>query len=186
LNTNSLDLNASIEWVRSGKILAHPTESIWGLGCDAFNEDAVENLINLKKRNNKKNFILLASSVEFIEKYVHDLSKDDKDFLNKYWPGPYTFLFNYSKNLPKHLQNRTGKIAIRVSDHLPIKQLFRGLDNFFVSTSANLSGAKNINDPNEVLNFFDYKDLAYYDADLGSLNKPSTIVDLESKEIIRD
>ena len=68
MNTNSLDLNASIEWVRSGKILAHPTESIWGLGCDAFNEDAVENLINLKKRNNKKNFILLASSVEFIEK----------------------------------------------------------------------------------------------------------------------
>ena len=92
MNTNSLDLNASIEWVRSGKILAHPTESIWGLGCDAFNEDAIENLINLKKRNNKKNFILLASSVEFIEKYVHDLSKDDKDFLNKYWPGPYTFL----------------------------------------------------------------------------------------------
>ena len=46
LNTHSLDLNASIEWVRSGKILAHPTESIWGLGCDAFNEDAIENLIN--------------------------------------------------------------------------------------------------------------------------------------------
>ena len=50
MNTYSLDLNASIEWVRSGKILAHPTESIWGLGCDAFNEDAVENLINLKKK----------------------------------------------------------------------------------------------------------------------------------------
>ena len=56
----------------------------------------------------------------------------------------------------------------------------------WAGVSENLSGAKNINDPNEVLNFFDYKDLAYYDADLGSLNKPSTIVDLESKEIIRD
>ncbi len=60
MNKHSLDLNASIEWVRSGKLLAHPTESIWGLGCDAFNEDAVENLISLKKRNNKKKLYFIS------------------------------------------------------------------------------------------------------------------------------
>ena len=185
MNKKSLDIHSAIEWLKSGKILAHPTESIWGLGCDAFNKEAVQKIFQLKKRNPSKNFILLCNSQEFLYKYLINLSAEDKNFLSKNWPGPVTFLLKYNENLPEHLHTKNGKIAVRVSNHLPIKNLFEGYKNFMVSTSANFSGKKNINCPNEILKIFNNDNLAYYDELTGLQNKPSQIIDLETNEIIR-
>tara|TARA_B100001027_G_scaffold89424_1_gene61290 strand:- start:43 stop:603 length:561 start_codon:yes stop_codon:yes gene_type:complete len=185
LKTKSLNINKSVEWLKSGKILAHPTESIWGLGCDAFNEKAVNFIFKIKKRDKNKNFILLVNSLESFKKYLKEIKNEDRVFLNKYWPGPHTFLINYNDNLPTHLHNESGKIAIRVSNHLPIQQLLNSFSGFIVSTSANISGKENINDPHEIMNSFEYKEMAYYDEMLGSNKSPSTIIDLESRSIIR-
>ena len=89
------------------------------------------------------------------------------------------------RNIPDHLANETGKIAIRVSNHLPIKTLLKGLSGFIVSTSVNISGQENINNIEEILNYFEYDELAYYDESLGGNDNPSQIIDLESKAIIR-
>ena len=185
MNKYSLDAYSSAEWLKNGKILIHPTESIWGLGCDAFNESSVNKIFNLKKRNKKKNFILLANSIDSIEKKLCSLSDNDKNFLAKYWPGAYTFLIKYNDDIPEHLKNYTNKIAIRVSNHLPIKSLLSCFSGFMISTSANISGEKNINNPKEILNTFEYHELAYYDESLGNNKSPSQIIDLETKEIIR-
>ena len=185
MDRKSLDKNSSIEWLESGKILIHPTESIWGFGCDAFNESAVNKIFEIKKRNKKKNFILLCNSIESIEKELCVLSNTDKKFLSKYWPGPYTFLIKYNNNIPTHLKNETRKIAVRVSNHLPLKTLFKAFSGFMVSTSVNISGEQSINDINEIINYFEYDELAYYDESLGGNDKPSQIIDLESKAIIR-
>ena len=72
-----------------------------------------------------------------------------------------------------------------MSNHLPIKRLFKGFDGFMVSTSANISGQSNINDAKNIIDFFEYDDLAYYDESLGENKSASKIVDLESKAIIR-
>lgn len=186
MKNNSLNINASVEWLNAGKILAHPTESIWGLGCNALNEEAVNLIFKIKKRDKKKNFILLVKSLESFEKYLKEIKMEDKIFLNKYWPGPYTFLMKYNKKLPSHLKNESGKIAIRVSNHLPIKNLFESFSGFIVSTSANISGKENINDPNQIMNYFEYEEIAYYDEILGNNKSPSTIIDLESRAIIRE
>jgi len=185
LKTKSLNINKSVEWLKSGKILAHPTESIWGLGCDAFNEKAVNFIFKIKKRSKNKNFILLVNSLGSFKKYLKEINNKDKIFLNKYWPGPHTFLISYNDNLPTHLHNESGKIAIRVSNHLPIQLLLKSFSGFIVSTSANISGKENINDPYEIMNSFEYKEMAYYDEMLGSNKSPSTIIDLESRSIIR-
>ena len=84
MNKRRLDLFASAQWVKSGKILAHPTESIWGLGCDAFKEKSVNKIFDLKKRDNKKNFILLADSIDSVEKELCDLSQSEKKYLQNY------------------------------------------------------------------------------------------------------
>ena len=186
MNKRKLDLFASAQWVKSGKILAHPTESIWGIGCDAFNRQAVEKVFRLKKRDLSKGFILLAESLESIEKYIKVIAKEDQQFLSKHWPGAYTFLIKYNDKLPTHLMNKNGKIAIRVSDHLPIKALLKGFSGFMISTSANISGEKNINNPAEIINFFEQEDLAYYDESLGKNLTPSKIIDLETRDIIRE
>ena len=186
MNKRRLDLFASAQWVKSGKILAHPTESIWGLGCDAFKEKSVNKIFDLKKRDNKKNFILLADSIDSVEKELCDLSQSEKKYLQNYWPGPFTFLINYREDIPRHLKNETKKIAIRVSNHLPLKLLFKKFSGFMISTSANISGQKNINDPQDILNIFEYDELAYYDETLGKNESPSQIIDLETKRIIRE
>jgi Putative translation factor (SUA5) len=79
-----------------------------------------------------------------------------------------------------------GKIAIRVSNHLPIKQLLEEYKGFMVSTSANLSGQSNINSPKKILETFTNDDIAYYDETLGNQLKPSQIIDLETGIILRE
>ena len=182
----SLNLDSSVEWLKAGKILIHPTESIWGIGCDAFNSKAVEQVFRIKKRDLSKGFILLAESLKSIEKYIKVIEKEDQQFLTKHWPGAYTFLIKYNDKLPKHLMNENGKIAIRVSNHLPIKSLMKGFQGFMISTSANISGEKNINNPDEIINFFEQEDMAYYDESLGKNLTPSKIIDLETRDIIRE
>ena len=186
MNKFSLNLDSSVEWLKAGKILIHPTESIWGIGCDAFNSEAVENVFRIKKRDLSKGFILLAKSLKSIEKYIKVIGKEDQQFLSKHWPGAYTFLIKYNDKLPKHLMNENGKIAIRVSNHLPIKSLLKGFSGFMISTSANISGEKNINNPDEIINFFEQEDMAYYDESLGKNLTPSKIIDLETRDIIRE
>ncbi len=185
MKTNSLNINLSVEWLNSGKILVHPTESIWGLGCDAFNENAVNLIFKIKKRDKKKKFILLVKSLESFEKYLKEIKEEDKFYLNEHWPGPFTFLIKYNEKLPTHLRNNSGKIAIRVSNHLPIKHLFESFSGYIVSTSANTSGKENINDPHEIIDYFEYDEMAYYDEILGNNKRPSTIIDLESRLTIR-
>ena len=83
MKNNALNINSSVEWLNAGKILAHPTESIWGLGCDARNEEAVKLIFKIKKRDKKKNFILLVKSLESFEKYLEEINTEDKTFLDK-------------------------------------------------------------------------------------------------------
>lgn len=186
MSSKSLDINQSIDWLNRGNILAHPTEGVWGLGCNAFDELAFKKIYDLKKRDRKKSFILLVNSYQSIEKYITKISKSDIDYLNEYWPGPVTFLIQYNNNLPEHLQNKTGKIAVRVSNHLPIKALIKGFNGIMVSTSANISGEAIINDPEKIMLTFDDDCTAFYNEDLGKLKKPSKIIDLTSRAIIRN
>ncbi len=186
MKNKSLDIGSSVEWIKSGKILIHPTEGIWGLGCDAFNEDAVNKIFKIKRRSKNKSFILLSESLDFIKKYIQDLNKEDEKFLENYWPGPVTFLLKYNQNLPVHLHTENGKIAVRVSNHLPVKRLLNKFSGLMVSTSSNISGDGIIQDPIKILEFFESNDLAYYDEQLGQTKKPSKIIDLESKSVIRE
>ncbi len=181
----SFDVSESIDWLNDGKILVHPTEGVWGLGCNALDQKAFKKIYLLKKRDSQKSFILLASSYEAIKKYIIKLTDDDISFLRKSWPGPVTLLIKFNNDLPSHLKNHTGKIAIRVSNHLPLKSLFIGFEGLMVSTSANVSGEEIINDPIEIINAFDDIDVAYYNESLGTNKKPSTIIDLASRKIIR-
>ena len=96
MNKNSLDISSSISWLESGKILIHPTESIWGLGCDAFNELAIEKIFSIKKREHNKSFILLCKSLDFLNYYIDEINREDEILLKNNWPGPVTFLIRYN------------------------------------------------------------------------------------------
>ena len=131
----SLNTSESIAWFRDGNILAHPTEGVWGLGCNALDSSAYTRLFLLKKRDTKKSFILLCRSLQSMKKYILNLSLSDESLLNNTWPGPVTFVIKYNSSIPEHLKNDTGKLAFRVSNHYPIKALLKDL----IKTAQTLS-----------------------------------------------
>ena len=182
----SLNLLSSANHLAEGKILIHPTEGIWGIGCDALNKESFLRVYDLKRRPKNKSFILLIDSLDTISKYINKLSADELNFIDTVWPGPTTLLINYNEKLPDHLQNASGKIALRVSNHYPIKALLSIFNGVMVSTSANISGQNNLNNIDEIMSVFNEPDVAYFDDKLGNNNKPSKIIDLHTRAVIRD
>ena len=172
-------------WLKEGKILIHPTEGVWGLGCDASNIKACEKIALLKQRSKSKNFILLAPSISFAIDCSEKIESSQIEFLESIWPGHVTVILQANSSISPSIKEENSTIGIRVSNHLPIKNLFKGFDRPIISTSANISGQEIINNPQEVINFFECDEVAYYDEMLGENNSPSQIIDLDSKDIIR-
>ena len=85
MNSKALDLNHSINWLKAGKVLVHPTESIWGIGCDALNETAIDLIFKLKQRPLNKNLIVLVESYFSIKDFVINLNPDQEKLLNEKW-----------------------------------------------------------------------------------------------------
>ena len=173
-------------WLKEGKILIHPTEGVWGLGCDALNINACKKISLLKQRPGNKNFILLAPSISFALDHSVGIKASQIEFLESVWPGHVTVILQANNLISSAIKAIDNTIAIRVSNHLPINTLFEGFNSLLVSTSANISGQDNINDPEEIMSTFDDADVAYYNEALGLHKRPSRIIDLSSREIIRN
>ncbi len=173
-------------WLKDGKILIHPTEGIWGIGCDAFNKTAVSKIVKLKKRSHSKSFILLARSKDQAINYFDGISSQQADYLNKVWPGHLTAVMIAKDSIPNHLKALDKTIAVRVSDHLHIMSLLDFFGGPMVSTSANISNRQTPIDIEEIMKIFSDIDVAVYAHENGEAIKPSTIIDIRTMEFIRE
>ena len=178
-----LNAEDSANWLTENKILLHPTEGVWGIGCNANNSKAVDRIFDLKKRDKSKKFILLSPSIDSVKDFCLVLKEDIK-ILEKEWPGPTTFLLEKSSDKYKEL-SYLGRHAVRVSAHKPLQELLDSFGSEIVSTSANISGENEIKNKDDIVNFFNYEDVAIFDDSLGNLKKPTKIYDLKLKKYIR-
>ena len=181
-----LDPDEASRWLLDGKILLHPTEGIWGIGCHATNQKAVEKIINLKQRDASKNFILLSPSSSKALEYFNQISEEQIEFLDAIWPGHTTVLFEPNLKIPNFLKSFNKRSAIRVSNHLHINNLLNSLNDLMVSTSANISGHDTPTDLKNVIDIFPDPEVAVYAYGNGEASKPSSIIDLKSMEYIRE
>ena len=134
-----MTIEQSIEVLKNGGTLLYPTDTIWGLGCDATNEQACEKIIQLKNRPENKSFILLVDGFPMLEKYVpdfHPVCYDLADLADK----PLTIIYPTSKDLAPSVLADDGSVGIRITKDANCLKLIRGLRKPIVSTSANLSG----------------------------------------------
>ncbi len=133
------DIQCCIETFQSGGVILYPTDTIWGIGCDATNNLTVVKIFQIKKRPSKKTMILLVASVEMVRQYV---SIENDKLLNYLieQKDPTTGIFTNATNLPASLIHADGTIAIRITKDPFCKELINRLGNPIVSTSANLSG----------------------------------------------
>ena len=178
-----LNAEDSANWLAENKILLHPTEGVWGIGCNAKNNTAIERVFDLKKRDRSKKFILLSPSLDSVKEFCL-VSKEDIKILEKKWPGPTTFLLERGSNKYKEL-SYLNRHAVRVSAHKPIVDLLGLFGSEIVSTSANISGGNEIKNKDAIVSFFNYEDVAIFDGNLGNLKKPTRIFDLKLKKNIR-
>ena len=178
-----LNAEDSANWLAENKILLHPTEGVWGIGCNAKNNTAIERVFDLKKRDRSKKFILLSPSLDSVKEFCL-VSKEDIKILEKKWPGPTTFLLEKGSDKYKEL-SYLNRHAVRVSAHQPIIDLLGSFGSEIVSTSANISGENEINNKDDIVSCFNYEDVAIFDDNLGNLKKPTKIFDLKLMKNIR-
>lgn len=183
----AIDLQRVETIIHSGGIIAYPTEAVYGLGCDPYNQTAINKLFAIKQRNPNKQMILIASTWQQIENLI-DLSKLPDNRLNEImqtWPGPVTWVMPASELAPKWLKGDDQSIALRISAHPLVQTICNHLNQAIVSTSANVSQQEPARSYNEVEKIFANQIDYIIPGETGGAKKPSMIYHAVSKEVLR-
>lgn len=183
------EIDAAIEVLKKGGIILYPTDTIWGIGCDATNETAVNKIYKIKKRADSKSLITLASNIDMVCKYVKQMPEIAISLLEVN-DKPMTIIYPGAIGLAKNVIADDGSVGIRVPDNEFCNKLITRFHKPIVSTSANISGEPspdNYNDiSDEILDAVDY----IVDPDLDeSTHSASQIIKVGLKneiEIIRE
>lgn len=173
-----------------GKVLAYPTEAVWGLGCDPYNETAFLDILKLKQRPIEKGVILLAGQLSQVEHLLENLDPEIRSQVIQSWSNlsnqdrATTWLLPADTNIPQWIKGDHPKVAVRVSNHPLCIALCNAFNGFIVSTSANPAGLEAARSIQDVNQYFGHE-LNYLNGDLGQSSEPSKIIDASTGEVIR-
>lgn len=176
------DIKNACKIMMQGGVILYPTDTIWGIGCDATNEEAVRRVYEIKRRSDSKAMLVLVDSLVKVEFYVRDfpnVAYDLVELSNK----PLTIIYSNARNLAPNLLAEDGSVGIRVSNEPFSQALCRQFRKAIVSTSANISGEPSPNYFDEITEELkskvDY--IVKYRQDDKNPSKPSSIIKLGSK-----
>ena len=173
--------------LNEGGVIVYPTETLYGLGALASNNEAVERIFNIKGRPYGKPIPLLVKDKEMLLKIAEDNRLVDP-LSEHFWPGRLTLILKQTSTLPELITAGTGKIAIRISSYPFLQNLFDIIDEPLTSTSANLSGDHNLLDYGELFETFNSKVDLIIDSGNIPASRGSTIIDLtlDPPQIVRE
>ncbi len=189
-DTFAKDVKTAVEVLKKGGVILYPTDTIWGLGCDATNSKAIKRLYKIKERTSSKSMIVLVEDEIRLRNhvgYVPETMYDLLESLNK----PLSVIYPRAKNLTKEAIAEDGSIAIRITSHPFCKAMIKLLNKPIISTSANISGAKAPNTFQEISNKLKEKVDYIIPTCYESINeiKASTLIQMNSDgtfNILRD
>lgn len=172
--------------MREGGVILYPTDTIWGIGCDATNEDAVRRVYEIKQRQDSKAMLVLVDSSVKVDFYVQDVPEVAWDLI-ELADKPLTIIYSGARNLAVNLLAEDGSVGIRVTNEEFSKRLCQQFRKAIVSTSANISGQsspKSFNEiSEEVKSAVDY--IVGYRQEEMSNPKPSSIIKLDKGGVIK-
>ena len=170
--------------LKSGEVIGYPTEAVYGIGCDPWNQSSVEKIAKIKGRESSQTFLMVASSIDQLRDLI-DISTLSRQVTSS-WPGHTTWLIKAKENVPYWLQDeQTNKVGIRISNHPLVIELCNAFGKPIISTSANVSGKEEIKNQQEFIRTFS-SDINYLvDGDLGDYDETSVIIDMETNKKIR-
>lgn len=179
-------IDQAVTILRNGGLILYPTDTVWGIGCDATNAEAVSKIYNLKQRDDSKSMIILVDSLGRIPSYVSDVPDIAYDLI-ELSEKPLTIVFKNAKNLASNLIAADGSVGIRVVQHEFCQRLISRFGKPIVSTSANISGqpfAKSFDSIDEAIkNGVDFVVPPQFQSPVS--NKPSSIIAVGSGGLVK-
>jgi tRNA threonylcarbamoyl adenosine modification protein (Sua5/YciO/YrdC/YwlC family) len=174
-------IDKAVEILKNGGIIAYPTDTIYGFGCDMYNKKAIQRIYQIKRRDPQKPFSFICSDLKNISLYAQVTNQAYK-IMKRCLPGPYTFILRGTKLVPKIMVTKRKTVGIRVPSNNICLALVKTLGNPIISTSVGLSGEEVFSDPSLIEETFGSQINVTIDG--GPLaNKPSTIISLIDDEI---
>lgn len=175
MSVDDATLARAVEALRAGELVVFPTETLYGVGCDATDERAVARLCALKERGADKGFLAIVDGTEMLARLTEEPSAEARALMHAFWPGPLTILFAARAGLPEALVV-DGKVAVRHSSHPVAASLARALGRPVAAPSANPAGREPARDAAAARAYFGDAVACYIDA--GPIaGLPSTLVD---------
>ncbi len=178
------DLSIAVEALKSGGVIAYPTESCFGLGCDPTKPEAIKKIISIKQRSADKGLILIAANTLQATEYV-TIEGSQKQSITESWPGPNTWLLAPKESAHPLLRGEFPLQAMRVTAHDIANQLCDAFGGAIVSTSANLASQAMLTHIDDVSHYFGDQLDVILDAPIGNDTSPSTIRNGLTGEILR-
>lgn len=180
-----IELTQGVKALKAGEVIAYPTEGVYGLGCDPFNQQAVLKLLALKQRPVEKGVILVAASFDQIQDLIawEAIPQVQQQSIQQSWPGAVTWVVPATEKVPSWITGGRKTVAVRLSAHPLVQQLSRGFGGAIVSTSANRSGQAPALNCQQVQQYFPR--VSCLSGALRTPNQPSTIKDALSGQQIR-
>ena len=171
----------AVELLEAGEVIAYPTDTVYGLGCDLFNRKAIDRLHQIKQMHDTHQLSFIRPDLAAIERYAIAYNQQYR-LLKRLLPGPYTFIFEATREVPKIVQSKKKTVGIRVPNHEVVQALVRELGRPIISTTAAPSGTEPMIDPSEIDD--EFRGLALVlDAGAGG-SEPTTVVDLTGGQIV--
>ena len=175
-----------VEALKKGGIIAYPTDTFYGIGCDIMNKRAIEKIYQLKQRNKSKPFSFICSGLKNISHYAK-VSNYAYKTMKRLLPGPYTFILAGSKLVPKIMLTKRKTAGIRVPDNPICLALVKELGNPIITTSATMPDGSIIHDPSLIRDYFRSRIDIVIDGQTPIAGKPSSVISLmdDMPEVIR-
>ena len=138
----------AVDALQAGEVIAFPTDTVYGLGANAYNDYAIDKIYRIKRRSRDKPLILFIKNKAELPQYVAELTEATLSLVEKYWPGPLTLIFKAKPSTP--CQTVTHTIGIRIPDHQLVLTLLERLDFPLATTSANIEGEPPLGEPEQI------------------------------------
>ena len=186
--TAQAGIASAVAALKRGGTVVFPTETLYGLGADALNEAAVENVFRLKGRDPAAPIPVLVVNEAMLGQLVDTIPPLARRLMQRFWPGPLTLVLRAQAHLPKPLKNDTGGIGVRISSQPIAMQLIRALGRPLTATSANPSGKEPARTLLEAQNYFAGRVNAFIDGGTLKSEYGSTVVEVRGArlKIIRE
>jgi tRNA threonylcarbamoyl adenosine modification protein (Sua5/YciO/YrdC/YwlC family) len=181
-NPQQRNINTVVDILRKGGVIIYPTDTIYGLGCDIFEQKAIQRICRIKDINPAKaQLSFVCYDLSDMSKYIKPIPTATYRLLRHHLPGPYTFILQASKEVPKLLKSKKETVGLRIPDNLVARSIVKELGHPILSVSLPGENVEDYTDPELIYRNFEKQVDVVIDGGIGGM-LPSTIIDCTGDE----